>query len=102
MERERVAFILRSMLEDRGVLIEANAFMRRGVDPVAYSMPHPQPPWASITELIRGYLGSETRAGQGLRNAAFANQDDVLRAWFKGPEVVFAPDGRILTRTAQQ
>jgi hypothetical protein len=65
-------------------------------------MPYPQPPWEAITDLVRRYLGSETRAGQGLRDAFFSDEDDIFRTWFVGPEIEQVPDGRILTRTADQ
>jgi hypothetical protein len=78
-----------------------NAYTRRGID-ASSPTPYPQPPWEAITELVRQYLGSETRAGQGVRDAVFSDEDDVFRSWFVGPEIETVPDGRILTRTADQ
>ena len=101
MDRERVASTLRSMLESSGALVLVQAYTRQDVDPIG-PMPHPRPPWEEITEVVRGYLGSETRAGQGLRDWDQREHAEFLRHWFTGPTDVAVPDGRMLTRTADQ
>ncbi|MGH2681530.1 MAG: class I SAM-dependent methyltransferase [Actinomycetota bacterium] len=99
MERERVARAIHGMLEPGGALVHVNAFTRRGIE--ASSSPYPEPPWEAISALVRRYLGSETLAGQGRREAVFVDLDHVLRS-FRGPEVVSVPDGRVLVRTIDQ
>lgn len=99
MERERVAQAIHAMLEPGGALVHVNAFTRRGIE--ASSSPHREPPWEAISALVRHYLGSETRAGQGRRDAVFSDLDDILRS-FRGPDVVRVPDGRVLVRSADQ
>jgi hypothetical protein len=101
MDRDRVAPILRTMLETSGALVLVSAYTRRDVEPVD-PMPHPRPPWEAITEVIRSYLGSETRAGQGLRDVDPRDHAEILPNWFSGPVEVSVPDGRVLTRTADQ
>jgi SAM-dependent methyltransferase len=98
MNREQVAATIHAMLERAGALVHISAYTRTGVD-TAVSLPHPQPPWQEISELVRRYLGSETRAGQGLRDAVLTGEDEIFSQWFVGPHVVKAPDGRVLTRT---
>jgi SAM-dependent methyltransferase len=101
MDRERVAAMIHAMLEPAGALVHINAYTRTGVDATS-PMPHPQPPWQAIRELVRRYLGSETRAGQGSRDAVLSDEGDIFRRWFVGPQVVNVPDGRVLTRTTDQ
>ena len=98
MDRERVAAAIHAMLEGDGGLVHVNAYTRTGIESTS-PLPHPQPPWEAIGELVRRYLGSETRAGQGLRGAALSGEDQIFRHWFVGPLVVKVPDGRVLTRT---
>lgn len=101
MQREPVAGTIRAVLEPAGGLVHINAYTRRGIEATT-PLPFPQPPWEAITALVRRYLGSETRAGQGLRDAILSGEDDIFRSWFVGPQVVNVPDGRVLTRTADQ
>jgi hypothetical protein len=100
MERERVAEAIRGMLEPGGALVHVNAFTRRGIE--ASSSPYPEPPWEAISALVRRYLGSETLAGQGRRDAVFSDEDEIFGRSFRGPYVVRVPDGRVLERTADQ
>ena len=91
---------IRGMLEPGGALVHVNAFTRRGIE--ASLSPYPEPPWEAISALVRRYLGSETLAGQGRRDAMFSDEDDIFRRSFRGPDVVKVPDGRVLVRTADQ
>lgn len=100
MDREPVAQAIHGMLEPAGALVHVNAFTRRGSE--ASSSPYPDPPWDAISALVRGYLGSETLAGQGRRDAVFVDLDDIFGRSFRGPDVVMVPDGRVLVRTADQ
>jgi hypothetical protein len=101
MDRERVAATIHAMLEPAGGLVHISAYTRTGIETTS-PLPHPQLPWQAITELVRRYLGSETRAGQGLRDAVLSDEVDIFRRWFVGPQVVKVPDGRVLTRTTDQ
>jgi len=101
MDRERVVPILRSMLEGSGALVFVHAYTRRDIEPVG-PLPHPRPPWDAIDETIRTYLGSETRAGQGLRDIDPRDHAEILSSWFIGPIGLCVPDGRVLTRTLDQ
>lgn len=100
MDRERVAQAIHGMLEPGGALVHINAFTRRGID--AASSTYPEPPWEAISTLVRRYLGSETLAGQGRRDAEFSDEDAIFGRSFRGPAVVTVPDGRVLVRTADQ
>ena len=100
MERERVAKAIRGMLEPGGALVHVNAFTRRGTE--GSSSQYPEPPWEAISALVRRYLGSETLAGQGRRDAVFVDIDGTFGRSFRGPDVVMVPDGRVLERTADQ
>jgi len=65
-QREEVARIVGSMLEPQhGRLVLVTGYTRSGVDPVR-PLEHPSPPSEAIGELVRRYLGSVRRAGQGL------------------------------------
>lgn len=101
MQRERVARTTHDMLEPMGGLVHINAYTRTGIDATT-TQPFPLPPWDAIAELVRTYLGSETRAGQGRRDAQLTGPDEILGGFFDGPEVVTVPDGRVLTRTEDQ
>ena len=101
LDRERVAATIHGMLEPAGGLVHISAYTRTGIDATS-PQPHPQPPWHAITELVRHYLGSETRAGQGLRDAVLSDEDDIFRHRFVGPKVAKVADGRVLTRTTDQ
>lgn len=100
MDREPVAQAIHGMLEPAGALVHVNAFTRHGIE--ASSSTYPEPPWEAISALVRRYLGSETLAGQGRRDAVFADEDVIFRRSFRGPDVVKVPDGRVLVRTADQ
>jgi SAM-dependent methyltransferase len=102
MDREHVAQALHAMLEPDGALVHVSAYTRMGVVERTEPDPFPQPPWDSITELIRTYLGSETLQGQGRPDVARGGEDEILREWFTGPELVSVPDGRVFTRMVDQ
>lgn len=102
LDRPRVAAVARGMLEPGGALVHVGATTHRGTDPTG-PLPHPQPPWPAIEDLVRGYLGTDRRAGQGtLPGGTPGDEDDVFRAaGFTGPVELEAP-GRVLARTADQ
>jgi SAM-dependent methyltransferase len=85
MQRERVAAIVRDMLEPGGAWVHVNATTHRGGDDDA--LPEPAPPRTQIGELIRGYLGAERRAGRGVLPAGTPSGEEQImqRAGFEGP-----------------
>jgi SAM-dependent methyltransferase len=54
LDRERVASILRSMLEGSGALVLVQAYTRRDIEAPG-PMPHPRPPWGLIDEVVRKF-----------------------------------------------
>ena len=101
MKRELVAPIVRDMLDPgRGRLVLVNASTVHGLEH-AHALEHPSPPSEAITELIERYLGTVRRAGRGtLPNGTPWDEEQVLEeVGFSGPQVVFIPDDRVITRT---
>jgi SAM-dependent methyltransferase len=99
LNRPRVAAAVHDMLEAGGVCVHVQATTHRGLDG-PQPLPHPRPPWAGIQTLIRSYLGSLRRAGQGvLREGTPADEDEIFRvAGFDGPQRVEVP-GELVERT---
>jgi SAM-dependent methyltransferase len=62
MDRERVASVVRDMLEPGGSWVHVSATTHQGVEGVE-GLPFPSPPRAEIGRLIRHYLGPGRRAG---------------------------------------
>ncbi len=99
MDRDRVAAIVRDMLDPGGVLVHVDNHHQDGVTSGS-PMPHPPPPTEAIDRLRQQYLGAGRRAGQSVRNSSPDNEDAVFRgAGFSGPRRVSVPDGRVLART---
>jgi SAM-dependent methyltransferase len=64
------------------------------------SLPFPPPPDDALGQLRRQYLGSDRRAGQGIRNTSPSGEDQVFReAGFRPAQTVTVPDQRIIERT---
>ncbi len=108
MDRLRVATIMRELLEPGGAFVHiADVKTPRALEPDAESdpdpvPPFPPPPYAAVEELVRGYLGPERRAGQGvLAHGTPGNEAAVLRdAGYDPPERIAVPAGPPLLRTA--
>jgi SAM-dependent methyltransferase len=105
MDRPRVASAVATMLDPGGAVVQVDApgyridelseEARRGL------LPFPPPPDDALDQLRRRYLGSDRRAGQGIRNTSPAGEDEVFRgAGFRPAETVIVPDQRIIERTA--
>ena len=105
MDRPRVASAVAKMLDRGGAAVqvdapgyrpdELEAETRRG------SLPFPPPPDAALDQLRRDYLGSDRRAGLGVRNTSPSGEDLVFQqAGFLPAEVVIVPDQRAVERTA--
>ena len=103
LDRARVAAAVRSMLRRGGVCVHVQATTHEGVDDDA-GLPHPRPPQAEISALVRRYLGATRRAGRGLLpNGTPGGEADVFRhAGFAGPATVDVPGNPIVTRSVDQ
>ena len=99
MDQERVAGTVRTMLDDGGAAVHAHASTHQGIDTDA-DLPHPQPPWAAVTELVQAYLGERRRAGQGFAPAGKPGREDEIYpgAGFTGRVRIEIPE-RLVTRT---
>jgi SAM-dependent methyltransferase len=102
MDRPRVAAAVRAMLEPGGTCVHVHATTHQGVG-TSGPLPHPQPPWPAITDLVGRYLGPQRRAGQGVLPAATpAGENDAYRAaGFTGPHRLHLP-GVVVDRSADQ
>jgi SAM-dependent methyltransferase len=103
MDRPRVARVVRGMLCPGGAVVHVHATTHQGVATDA-ALPHPQPPRAAITELVRRYLGPQPRAGQGVSAPGLTAGDEdgiYRRAGFMGPQRIEVPR-RILDRTVEE
>lgn len=103
MDGDRVAALVRGMLEPGGRLVHVGATTHRGVatdDP----LPAPSPPREEITQLVARYLGDSPRAGRGRRpDGAARAEDDVYRwAGFDGPRRVTVPRGEVFLRSEDE
>jgi SAM-dependent methyltransferase len=99
MEREKVAAIIRDMLEPGGALVHVDNRHQDGLthDP---TMTYPAIPDAAIRGLRNHYLGPLTRAGLSVRMTSPGNEAAVFRAaGFSGPEIAHVADGRVLERS---
>ena len=101
MDRDRVAAIMREMLEPGGTLVHVSDVKEPREGPIA-QLPHPLPPYEEIRDLIRHYLGPVPRAGQGvLRYGTPDGEAIVLRnAGFRGPERIQISAGGMQVRNA--
>jgi len=102
MDRERVAALMRTMLEPGGAFIHVSDVK----EPIAQDagLPFPLPPYAEIRVLVQTYLGPVPRAGQGvLRFGSPAGEAEVLRqAGFLEGARLRAPAGGALERTVDE
>lgn len=99
MDRDRVAAIIREMLEPGGAFVQVSA-PQDGVS-ASGDLPYPPPPSAAIRELVVRYLGPERRAGQGvLRYGTPGDELAVLaRAGFGEPQIVVVDGDEVIIRT---
>jgi SAM-dependent methyltransferase len=102
MDRPRVAAAVHGMVEAGGACVHVHATTHEGVE-TGRPLPHPQPPRAAITDLVRRYLGPQRRAGQGILPAGTpGGEDDIYRAaGFTGPRRLELP-GAVVERTTDQ
>jgi ubiquinone/menaquinone biosynthesis C-methylase UbiE len=104
MDRPRVASAVATMLDPGGAVVQVDAPSYR-IDELAAetrrgSLPFPPPPNDALDQLRRQYLGSDRRAGQGIRNTSPDGEDGVFQqAGFLPAETVTVPDQRAVERT---
>ena len=104
MDRPRVASAVAAMLDPGGAAVQVDAPGYRYGGPAAGtgpgSLPFPPPPGDALDRLRRRYLGSDRRAGRGIRNTSPSGEDQVFRdAGFLPAQTVTVPDQRIIERT---
>jgi SAM-dependent methyltransferase len=111
MDRPRVAAAVATMLDPGGAAVHVDS--RTGELPAGSvpagslpaqtlraSLPFPAPPDEALDQLRRRYLGSDQRAGQGIRNTSPSGEDEVFKqAGFLPAETVTVPDRRAIERT---
>lgn len=98
MDRERVARLLRQLLNEDGALAFVHATTHEGVEGTA-PLPHPRPPRQQIDALVNDFLGEKRRAGSGYRQVQTGSEDDRGRieteifkaAGFTGPTRLDVP-----------
>jgi ubiquinone/menaquinone biosynthesis C-methylase UbiE len=104
MDRPRVASAVATMLDPGGAVVQVDAPDYR-IDELSQetrrgSLPFPPPPDAGLDQLRRQYLGSDRRAGRGIRNTSPAGEDEVFQqAGFLPAETVTVTDQRAVERT---
>ena len=104
MDRPRVASAVATMLDPGGAVVQVDAPGYGVGEPSAENrrgtLPFPPPPDDALDQLRRQYLGSDRRAGRGIRNTSPGGEDTVFReAGFLPAETVTVPDQRPVERT---
>jgi ubiquinone/menaquinone biosynthesis C-methylase UbiE len=100
MDRPRVASAVATMLDPGGAVVQVDAPGCRAEEMAAEALPFPPPPDDALDQLRRQYLGSDRRAGQGIRNTSPSGEDQVFReAGFRPAETVTVPDQRVIEQT---
>jgi len=107
MDRPLVASAVATMLDPGGAVVQVDAPGYRADELAAETrrgtLPFPPPPDDALDQLRRQYLGSDRRAGHGIRNTSPDGEDGVFqRAGFLPAETVTVPDQRTLERTADE
>jgi ubiquinone/menaquinone biosynthesis C-methylase UbiE len=101
MDRDRVAAIVREMLEPGGAFVQVTDVPDDRSEPDD-PLPHPPPPRDAIDELKRKYLGPLRRAGQSIRVDSPGGEAEVLaRAGFAEPERIRLPFREVIVRSVQ-
>ncbi|WP_060881048.1 class I SAM-dependent methyltransferase [Streptomyces scabiei] len=98
-DRDRVAAVVREMLEPGGALVHVSELQDPPPEPAA--PPSPAPPYERIAALVRRYLGPVRRAGQGvLVDGTPGGEEHVIaRAGFVDLARHVVPGGDVVTRT---
>jgi SAM-dependent methyltransferase len=104
MDRPVVAANIRQLLAADGYCVHIGATTHQG-EAEAIGLPHPQPPWDRIQDLVRAHLGPHRRAGNRVvvDRATASDEASVFRAaHFTGPEVIDVPGGEAVVRSTDQ
>jgi hypothetical protein len=100
MDRPRVAAAVATMLDPGGAVVQVDAPSYRTGELAAEArrgtLPFPPPPDDALDELRRQYLGSDRRAGSGIRNTSPSGEDGVFQA------AGFLPPGPHWTQNTEQ
>jgi SAM-dependent methyltransferase len=95
MDQPVVARRVRGMLAGGGTWVHVGATTHRGVA-TGERMPHPQPPWDAIDDLVTAYLGPARRGNR-------SGEEDVMRdAGYRGPTRITVGGGEVVERTADE
>jgi SAM-dependent methyltransferase len=99
MQRDRVAAVVRDMIEPGGAWVHVHATTHRGADDD--QLPGPAPPHEAIEELVKAHLGPIRRAGRGtLPYGTPSGEEDVmLAAGFAAPRRLEVGGGSVLERS---
>jgi ubiquinone/menaquinone biosynthesis C-methylase UbiE len=99
MDRDRVAAIVREMLEPGGAFVQVTDVADDRPEREE-PLPYPSPPREAIEEIKRKYLGPQRRAGQSIRVDSPSGEAEVLaRAGFGGPERIRLPFREVIVRS---
>jgi SAM-dependent methyltransferase len=100
MDRARVAAIAYDMLDLGGAFVHVSD-VKESSAARSEQLPHPEPPYAAIRQLVGWYLGDVRRAGKGwLRQGTPDNEAAVLSAaGFEGPTCLRVPAAGVLVRS---
>jgi SAM-dependent methyltransferase len=103
MDRRAVAAATHRMLTAEGACVHVQATTHRG-DQSADRLADPRPPHAEIGDLVREYLGSVRRAGQGcLPSGTPSDEHEIFRqAGFVGPIRVELDTAEVVIRSEDE
>jgi precorrin-6B methylase 2 len=102
MDRERVAATVLEMLEPNGAWVHVDTKTHRGAA-TDEQLSHPQPPRGEIEELVKRYLGTVKRAGQGTRPTSPSGEGEIMiAAGFAGPRRRVLEGTRVLERSEDE
>ncbi|MDP9237283.1 MAG: class I SAM-dependent methyltransferase [Chloroflexota bacterium] len=101
MDRDRVAAIVREMLEPGGAFVQVTDVADDRPEQEE-PLPYPAPPREAIEEIKSKYLGPQRRAGQSIRVDSPSGEAEVLaRAGFGDPERICVPFREVILRSVE-
>jgi SAM-dependent methyltransferase len=102
MDRQRVAATVLEMLEPNGAWVHVDTKTHRGAASDE-QLSHPQPPRGEIEELVKRYLGTVRRAGQGTRPTSPSGEGEIMiAAGFAGPRRRVLDGRRVFERSEDE
>lgn len=105
MDQTAVARTVAGMLEEGGAVVHLGATTDKGTgETPRTSLHYPKPPWDEVNELVRDYLGTKKRAGQGVRpTESFGTEREVFAtAGFGAPQTIEVPHNFARIRTVDE